>query len=185
MKKLLIVITSLFFLFACNKDENPTRRAERYRVDTHTIAASGEVHISALTKAYVTRVIDGDTIDVAIEDPPEELETSERIRFLGVDTPETVHPNKEVEQFGKEASGYTKTALTRKTVYLAFDRDLRDQYGRVLAYVYTEDNVCFNAELIKQGYARAYTSFPFQFKDEFVKLEETAQATNTGLWELE
>jgi micrococcal nuclease len=118
-----------------------------------------------------------------MEEPPEGLNLSERIRFLGVDTPETVHPAKEVQQFGKEASDYTKAELTHKTVYLAFDWDLRDRYDRVLAYVYTEDNVCFNAGLIKQGYARAYTDFPFQFADEFVELERQAKEKQTGLWQ--
>jgi micrococcal nuclease len=185
MKKAAIIITSLFFLFSCTNDGKPAVRPERYRVDIHTIKTSDEVHISDLTRAYVTWVIDGDTIDTVIEDPPEELGTSERIRFLGVDTPETVHPNKEIERFGKEASEYTKKALTDKTVYLAFDWDLRDRYNRVLAYVYTEDNVCFNAKLIREGYARAYTYFPFHFKDEFVEFENTAKENNLGLWQFE
>jgi micrococcal nuclease len=185
IKKAAIIITSLFFLFSCANDEKPEIQPERYRVDIHAINASDTVLISALTRAYVTRVIDGDTIDTAIEDPPEGLGTSERIRFLGVDTPETVHPNKEIGQFGKEASEYTKKALTDKTVYLAFDWDLRDQYTRVLAYIYTEDGVCFNVKLIQEGYARAYTYFPFHFKDEFVEFEKTAKEKKKGLWQFE
>jgi micrococcal nuclease len=185
VKNLLASILSVFFLFSCTEGGNPARTAERYRVDTHGVKTSDEVNIADLTRAYVTRVSDGDTMVVDMEDPPEGLEPGERIRFLGVDTPETVHPNKEVQQFGKEASDYTKAELTHQTVYLAFDWDLRDRYDRVLAYVYTGDNLCFNAELIKRGYARAYTYFPFQFEDEFVELERLAKETQTGLWQFE
>ena len=81
---------------------------------------------------------------------------------MGVDTPETKHPTKAVEYFGREASAFTKAALEGKTVLLAKDRtgDTVDRYGRLLRYVLLDgDN--FNARLIREGYAHAYRRFPF------------------------
>jgi micrococcal nuclease len=99
-----------------------------------------------------------------------------------VDTPETVHPSRPVERFGKEASDYTKGRLLNKPVFLAFDWDLRDHYGRLLAYIYTADGDCFNARLIRDGYGHAYTRFTFQFMEEFRGLEREARERKRGLW---
>jgi micrococcal nuclease len=100
---------------------------------------------------------------VEIDNPPSELKSSERIRMLGVDTPETVKAGTPVQYYGPEASEFTKAQLEGKTAYLAFDWDLRDNYDRVLAYIYTADGQCFNTVLIKNGYGRAYLSYKFQF----------------------
>jgi len=101
----------------------------------------------------VTRVIDGDTIVIG---------SGKKVRLIGVDTPETVHPNKPVEYFGKQASTFTKKMLTGKRIRLEFDQNKADKYGRLLGYVFLEDGTFFNAELIKQGYAYAYTKYPFR-----------------------
>jgi micrococcal nuclease len=132
--------------------------------------------------AEVVYSIDGDTIRVQISNPPPDLETEETIRMIGVDTPETVHPDKPVQNFGSEASAFTKEQLQGKQVYLAFDWDLRDRYDRLLAYVYTEDGTCFNARLIQEGYAYAYLYFRFQFMGEFASLEQAAKEQHRGLW---
>ena len=103
--------------------------------------------------AQVERVIDGDTIRVRFEGK------SYTVRLIGVDTPETKHPTKEVEYFGREASAFTKAALEGKTVLLAKDRtgDTVDRYGRLLRYVLVDgDN--FNARLIREGYAHDYST---------------------------
>ncbi len=145
--------------------------------------------------ALVTKVIDGDTIEVSISGSPspakergsggEVLKTSpvrtEKVRFLGVDTPETVHPEKPVQFFGKEASDYAKAQLSGKTVRLEYDHERRDDYNRVLAYVYVGDRF-FNAELIQKGYGRALLAFPFKFSEEFAKMQKKAQADQVGLW---
>jgi micrococcal nuclease len=102
--------------------------------------------------------------------------------MLGVDTPETVHPSKPVEFFGKEASGFTKTRLEGQTVYLAFDWDLRDSYQRLLAYVYLEDGTCHNAAIIQEGYGFAYITYAFQFEKEFSNLQRLAKEESKGLW---
>ncbi len=146
------------------------------------LASCRDADFSRMTEAVVTRVVDGDTIAVTVKNPPDGLFTRERVRLVGVDTPETVHPSKPVQFFGKEASAFTKAALSKKTVRLAFDRTLRDRYGRLLAYVYTEKGRCFNAELVEKGYGHAYTAFPFQFLEEFRALQKKARESKAGLW---
>jgi micrococcal nuclease len=136
-----------------------------------------------MVPAEVVEHVDGDTVRVRISNPPQGLTLIETLRFLGVDTPETVHPQRPEEAFGREASGFTKERLLGKRVYLAFDWDLRDRYGRLLVYVYTGPPAsCFNAELVREGYAHAYTRYPFQFMEEFRLLEADARGAGRGLW---
>jgi len=111
----------------------------------------------------VRRVVDGDTLLLA---------NKERVRLIGVDTPETKHPNKPVQYYGKEASAFTKRMVQGKRVRLEFDQanahiGHKDKYRRTLAYVFLEDGTFLNAEIIKQGYGFAYTRFPFKYLDEF------------------
>ena len=119
------------------------------------------------------RVIDGDTI---------ELVGGERVRLIGVDTPESVDPRRPVEYFGKEAAAFTHRLAEGKTVRLEFDRETVDTYGRTLAYVYLPDRTLLNGEIIRQGYGHAYTRFPFRFEREFVALEREARGAGRGLW---
>lgn len=126
----------------------------------------------------VLRVVDGDTIVVS---------PHEKVRLIGVDTPETVHPSKAVECFGKEAKEFTRSAVEGKTVLLVFDRansarHHKDKYGRILAYVYLEDGAMLNRELVRQGFAHAYTRFPFRHLVEFRELERAARTQAIGLW---
>jgi micrococcal nuclease len=153
-----------------------------YHVDRAIPASYRAADISQMLRAKVTRHVDGDTVRLEFDSPPPQIQKSETVRLIGVDTPETVHPRRGLEFFGKEASDFTKKALWGKTVYAAFDWDLRDKYGRLLVYLYTAAGSCHNAELIKQGYAHAYTRFPFQFLEEFRLLEETARKARRGLW---
>jgi micrococcal nuclease len=120
----------------------------------------------------VTRVIDGDTF---------ETDRGQKVRLIGVDAPETVHPSKPVEHFGKEASEYTRGMLEGQTVRLEYDQQRIDKYGRVLAYVYL-DTIFFNARLIQNGYAHAYTLFPFKYLEDFRQYERTAREKGAGLW---
>ena len=102
------------------------------------------------------RVVDCDTIEVSIAGH------TEKVRLIGVDTPETVHPNKPVERFGREASAFTKRMAEGQLVRLESDADTRDRdgYGRLLRYVYLPDGKLLNAEMIAQGYGFAYTKYP-------------------------
>ena len=131
-----------------------------------------------LISAHVERVIDGDTIQVRVEGK------RRTVRLIGVDTPETKHPTKPVQYFGREASAFTKAALEGKKVMLQKDRtgDTVDRYGRWLRYVLLDgDN--FNARLIRDGYAHAYRRFPFSKRTEFIQLEEQARQRGIGLWD--
>lgn len=121
----------------------------------------------------VVRVIDGDTL---------ELDGGERVRLIGVDTPESVDPRRPVEYFGKEASAFTRRLAEGKRARLAYDQEGSDRYGRTLAYVYLEDGTFLNAEIIRQGYGHAYTRFPFRYADEFRAYEREARENNRGLW---
>ena len=124
----------------------------------------------------VVRVVDGDTLI---------LDGKERVRLMGVDTPETVHPNKPVEYYGKEASAFTKKLCEGKSVSLEYDWQRQDKYGRTLAYIYLEDGTFVNAEIVKQGYGHAYTRFPFKYLDEFREYEKEARENGKGLWAVE
>jgi len=126
----------------------------------------------------VRRVVDGDTLV---------LENKERVRLIGVDTPETKHPRRPVEYYGKEASAFTKRMVQGKRVRLEFDQanahiGHKDKYRRTLAYVFLEDGTSLNAEIIKQGYGFAYTRFPFKYMDEFRRYEREAREQGRGLW---
>ena len=130
----------------------------------------------------VARVVDGDTLVVTPNPNPVSSE-GDRIRLLGVDTPETVHPNRPVERFGKEASEFTRRLCEGRRVRLVFDpAQTQDRYGRTLAYVYLEDGTFLNAEIIRQGYGFAYTRFPFAYLEEFRALEREARDARRGLW---
>jgi len=126
------------------------------------------------TETYlVKRVIDGDTL---------ELSNGERVRLIGVDTPETKDPRKLVQYFGEEAAAFTRRMVEGKRVRLEYDLERKDKYGRTLAYLYLEDGTFLNAEIIRQGYGFAYTRFPFKYLDEFRKLEREAREAERGLW---
>ena len=128
-------------------------------------------------EGVVVRVVDGDTLKVWITD---EIQT---VRLIGVDTPETKHPTKEVQRGGKEASAFTQSMLDRKTVRLEVDPagDLVDRYDRLLRYVYL-DGKNFNATLIREGYAVAIRTFPYSRKREFLALEAQARKARRGIW---
>ncbi|MDR0550825.1 MAG: thermonuclease family protein [Spirochaetaceae bacterium] len=154
-----------------------------YRVNIENVNSYKNADTQKMLRARVSRHIDGDTVELEFAAPPAGFNRAEKIRMIGVDTPETVHPQKDVEFFGREASDFTKKMLLGKDVYVALDWDTRDKYGRLLVYIYTAQGVCHNAELIRQGYAHAYTRFPFRFMDEFRILEQEARAKKRGLWE--
>jgi endonuclease YncB( thermonuclease family) len=126
----------------------------------------------------VVRFEDGDTITVDMNG------IKERIRMIGVDTPETKDPRKPVQCFGKAASAFTKQLIGNNPVRLEADplSSNRDRYDRLLRYVYLPDNRLVQAELIRQGYGFAYTSFPFTKSDEFVGYQKEARTTERGLW---
>jgi endonuclease YncB( thermonuclease family) len=126
----------------------------------------------------VIQVLDGDTIEVDMNG------AREKVRLIGVDTPETHDPRKQVQCFGRAASEFTKQLINDKPVRLVADPQSsnRDRYQRLLRYVYLPDNTLVQAEIIKQGYGFAYTSFPFDKSEEFRAYQTEARENNHGLW---
>ena len=125
----------------------------------------------------VQRVIDGDTIKIEYKGK------LVSVRFIGVDTPETVHPTKPVQRFGPESSAFTTSLLDGKRVYLRFGEELEDKYGRLLAYVYrAPDGMFVNLEIVRQGYGHAYVKYPFEHMDLFRHYEARARQSGKGLW---
>jgi len=160
----------------------PAKSPDLYRLNAAGIEQPEEADPARMTRAVVVRHVDGDTVYVSIPRPPRGVKRYESVRFIGVDTPETVHPQKLVERFGKESSEFTRRRLLNQPVFLAFDWQLRDRYDRLLAYIYLDDGSCFNAILVREGYAHAYTRFPFQFLEQFRTLEREAREQGRGLW---
>lgn len=121
----------------------------------------------------VTRVIDGDTI---------EIEGGQHIRYIGIDTPETVDPRKPVQCFGVEASNKNKELVSGKRVRLVKDVSETDKYGRLLRYIYVGDTF-INLELVKQGYAYS-SSYPpdIKYQSQFTDAQRLAKEQNRGLW---
>lgn len=139
-----------------------------------------EITTKQLTGPYrVSKVIDGDTIDVIIDGK------TERLRLIGIDTPETVDPRKPVQCFGTEASNKAKELLTNQLVSLEADpsQGERDKYNRLLRYVYFEDGTSYNKKMIADGYAHEYTyNIPYKYQSEYKQAQKDAEAGGLGLW---
>ncbi len=128
---------------------------------------------------YVTKAIDGDTVEVKSG-----TGATETVRFIGIDTPETHDPRKAVQCFGQAAAAKTKELVEGRTIRLETDPtgDDRDKYKRLLRYVYAPDGTFVNQYLVEQGYAFAYTVFPNNKLEEFRAWEREARENNRGLW---
>ena len=171
---LLIIFTLLSFVFMTPREENDELGA--------VLGAQNEIDISKLERYRVVEVVDGDTFTVNYKGEPE------KIRLIGVNTPETQHPQKPVECFGQEASKYAKKILNNQYVYLAADGELgnRGYYDRLLRYVFLEDGTNFNELMIKEGYAFEYTyGKPYLLMEQFKAAENHARENKLGLWDPE
>ena len=124
----------------------------------------------------VLRIVDGDTIEVSLGGEEED------VRYIGVDTPETVAPGQPVECFGHAASRFNTSLVEGERVRLTFDRERRDQYGRLLAYVYANGELV-NAQLVRGGFARTLVLPPnTRHADLFARLQQQAADAGRGLW---
>jgi micrococcal nuclease len=124
--------------------------------------------------ASVKRVIDGDTI---------EMENGDKVRYIGINTPESVDPRKKVECFGKEAAAFNRKLVEGRSVRLERDVSDHDRYGRLLRFVYLEDGTLVNEMLVREGYASVATYPPdVAKKDLFIAAEQEARIEQRGLW---
>jgi micrococcal nuclease len=111
------------------------------------------------------------------------LGTGERVRYIGVDTPELHHPRKPVEAYAREAKEFNRNLVEHRAVRLEFDVERYDKYGRLLAYVFLPDGTFVNAELLRQGYANLLTIPPnVKYTELFVQAQRQAREGKRGLW---
>ncbi len=161
---LITVTTSTLYFYA-----EPMSRVLGQQVEISDKAITQNVE----TELLVVRVIDGDTI---------ELDSGQKVRYIGIDTPETKHPTKSLECYGEEASKKNRELVEGKVVQLEKDVSETDRYGRLLRYVYV-DGEMVNELLVREGYARA-SSYPpdIKYQDFFRSAESQAQQAGRGLW---
>ncbi len=172
----LVILTMMFFELL------KTEYAQRLPFETiaENTNALAEIDFRTMEQAKVVRVIDGDTI---------ELETGEKVRYIGVDTPETKHPNKPVQCFGREAAQKNKELVEGKEILLEKDISETDRYGRLLRYIYlpnpeaTDEAIFVNEFLIEQGFAQVITYPPdVKYHPLLLQAQKQAQSEEKGLW---
>ncbi len=157
----LVLIAAIIFLFTSNG-----KGAQNIAGENVSKNASSQTLV-------VKRVVDGDTI---------ELSSGEKVRYIGVNTPESVDPRTPVQCFGKEASQRNKDLVEGKEVRLVADVGDKDRYGRLLRYVYVGDTF-INLELVREGYAQVDTVPPnIAHKEDFVVAQKEARENQKGLW---
>ena len=129
----------------------------------------------------VCHVVDGDTIDL---DTPDGRKPYTRLRLWGIDTPETKAPGKPVAYFGPQATAFTEKMVSGRMVIIELQpEEIRDKFGRLLAFVYTDDNKLLNEELLRSGYAYADDRWKHRFYFRFLQTESQARKNKLGLWE--
>lgn len=179
-KKVIFLVFFLFLFFALSNRET--------KIENETKISKQEVKGSVITPSTafpqtnnakqqgikVKRVIDGDTI---------ELEAGQKVRLIGIDSPESVDPREAVQCFGKEAYSNLKTLLEEKIIKLEKDISETDKYGRLLRYVYL-DKIFINETLVRTGFAKA-SSYPpdIKFQGKFREAEAYARNNSLGLWD--
>lgn len=165
---------------------------QRLKHVTITFAAALLIIIAACLSVYfliglpmhtdpqyqVVRIIDGDTVEIKYKGKL----TS--VQLFGINAPETtVHPSKPQEPYGREAHSYLQDLLTNDSVHLRFDEHMRDQYDRILGYVYrSSDGIFVNLEMIREGYAEVDLRYPFKYEELFTDYESRAKTDRKGLW---
>jgi len=135
--------------------------------------------VSDQNKGVIVVVYDGDT--VGIEFPSGQRR---RVRLIGIDSPETNHSDEQVRFQAQLSRRFAFYYLYKKRVTVMYDWEREDKYGRLLAYLWTEENGLFNEFILKEGFASAYLLFPFkeEYRKKFIQAEKSAQISNKGLW---
>jgi micrococcal nuclease len=180
-----IILAIVILLSGCSSS-NTTLHSSSQNIhnqpkNSNSQQSSNALHNKLLLDAKVERVIDGDTLKINLNG------RTETVRLLLIDTPETVHPNKPVEPFGKEASNFTKQTLPKgSSIQVELGIGERDKYGRLLAYVYKNGKM-INEQLLEKGLARVAYVYPPNTKhiDEFRDIQSKAQKQAIGIWSIE
>ncbi|TSC86697.1 MAG: micrococcal nuclease [Microgenomates group bacterium Gr01-1014_7] len=181
-------LTFLFFGLNPKPEQNFSPQPTTSIVETAPIATTSAVVGIEGERVLVTKVVDGDTIEVSsIGRPASGWEGEKTIRFIGIDTPETVDPRRPVGCFGKEASNKTKGLLSGKEVILQKDITDKDKYGRLLRYIYLPlengQTLFVNDYLVREGFASVLTYPPdVKYNEEFRGAEKEAKEGKKGLW---
>ncbi len=171
----IITGTVILVMFIFHRFDIALKIVPTTSVQTKVKSSSAVQSLPSRGPFRVVRVLDGDTIV---------LDNDEIVRLIGVDAPEIHHSEIPVQRFGKEATEFLKQFIEGFECTLEYEPDdIRDQYGRLLAYVFVEGRLV-NAEIIRRGYAYAYTRFPFRRRAEFIALEHEARRHQYGLWHL-
>ncbi len=134
---------------------------------------------SGLPQARIVKVVDGDTADVSLNG------MTERVRLIGLNTPETVDPNRPVGCYGPVASARAHELLDGQNVFVESDpgQAVRDTYGRLLAYFWFADGRLYNLQMVREGFAFEYTyNVPYKYQSEFKAAQREADQVNSGLW---
>lgn len=164
---LTLVLLAIFFVIFQNRIKSPRVVITGENYDYSIKTMPGE-------PIKVDRVVDGDTVIFI---------NGDRLRYVGIDTPEEFDQRKPVQCFAKEAAAKNKQLVEGKTIKFYKDVNEMDQYGRWLGFVYLEDGTFVNMELVRQGYGFAYPYPPDVSKsDEFAKAERFARENKLGLW---
>lgn len=158
-------------------DHIKSQEVTQYPSDLSVLHAESTPDEANSTMAKVVHIVDGDTIDVDLGGG-----NVKRVRYIGIDTPESVDPRRPVQCFGKEATEKNKELVENKTVRLEKDVSETDKYERLLRYVYVGD-VFINKYLVEEGYAHA-SSYPpdISYQNIFQQAEQRAREMNKGLW---
>lgn len=167
-------LTLIFLLRAVLQANGPVTQTPLPNTSS-TITLPTTISTSSASAWFtVQRAVDGDTI---------ELTGGTKVRYIGVNTPETHHPTKGVQCFGKEAAAFNGQLVAGKRVLLTKDVSETDRYGRLLRFVYLEDGTFINKFLLEKGYAEVLTYPPDISKSkEFLAVQSEARAARIGLW---
>ena len=164
------------------------------KAGTEIVLTAYPIKENTVCKARIKRVVDGDTAIITFLTDEGTPYKDERLRFIGVNTPETVDPHRPVQYYGKEASDFTKKELKDKTIWVQTDAGVRDRYDRLLGYIWLKEpkdldserevrSKMFNARLLLEGYAQTMTIQPnVRYSEMFVKFQREARESGKGLW---
>ncbi|HBG68865.1 MAG: Micrococcal nuclease-like protein [Candidatus Nomurabacteria bacterium GW2011_GWC2_39_41] len=178
----ILIIIGIFSPDAEKAAFNNTAKDVQIITNTDSVLLAPDITETSITpsKFYsVVSVVDGDTIKLNMDGK------TETFRLIGIDTPETVDPRKDVQCFGVEASSKAKELLSGKRVRIETDatQGTYDKYNRLLGYIYREDGLFYNKYMIEQGYAHEYTyNTAYKYQTGFKNAQKEAQANKAGLW---